>query len=327
MELPNEPSEETAVQTTQPATARDLVTGEMRQQGACRSGALAKQLGLKKTTVSSIMHGLYMDGYARRLARGLYQLVRLPDDTGPGGENLAAPIPERPEGQTMPAKIIGLLQDAPDQALPFDDLKRSSGFTRQAAGAVLSNLVKRGIVARPRRGFYRLRYVPGPHGDRGEIVMRYITDRPWSRITEIRREADRYIAADTVRKILTRFAEAGKVQKDGFFYALASETRTPSQCRAGRQPIKPSRRRGRTTRIGRPPRTRRALINTLKACTSPHSVEVLAKQVKLSTGAVRSVLTQLVEEGCVRAVKLRADREDMRLVYHYEYIWPDKAKQ
>ena len=54
-------------------------------------------------------------------------------------------------------------------------------------------------------------------------------------------------------------------------------------------------------------------------------MEVLAKQVKLSTGAVRSVLTQLVEEGCVRAVKLRADREDMRLVYHYEYVWPEKS--
>ena len=305
------------------ATTRELICSAMAEQGPCRAGDIAERLDLNKGAVAAVMYELFSEGYARRLARGLYQFVRSPDEQeelDPVAETAAI---EAIMGATMPAKIMSLLRAGPDQALSFREIKKACGYTRQATGAVLSNLVKRGIVARPRRGFYRLRYVPGPHGDRGEAVLRYLLKRPWSRISEIRREADRYIAADTVRKILTRFGDEGKVQRDGFFYALSDETRTAQHCRDEREPPRAERDGRRPGRIGRPPRTRIALLNIVKACTQPHSVDVLAKQAKLSVGAVRSVLSQLTEEGLVRTEKMRADREDMRLVYHYEYVWPE----
>jgi DNA-binding IclR family transcriptional regulator len=308
-------------------TAREAVTQELQRREACRAGELAHDLGLKETTVANIMYGLYVQGYARRLARGLYGLVRMPKNIQPAKGKVNVHSIKRASGPTMPATIISLLQHAPDQALAFDEIKRASGFGRQATGAVLSNLVKRGIVARPRRGFYRLRYVPGPHGDRAEAVLRYLAERPWSRITEIQRGADRYVSADTVRKVLSKFRDDGKVQKSGFFYAPSEEKRAPEQCRANREPVQPRRNRKRIGSVGRPPKTRRALLAALRAYTRPRSVETLAQRVKLSVGAVRSVLTQLVAEGYVHAEKMRTDREDLRLVYHYQLVRPEKDRK
>ncbi|MCD6365247.1 MAG: type IV toxin-antitoxin system AbiEi family antitoxin domain-containing protein [Planctomycetes bacterium] len=306
-------------------TAKHAVTQEMQRRDTCRAGELAKDLGLKQATVANIMYGLYTQGYARRLGRGVYKLDHLPANVKPAKGKIDRRVIKRLTGPTMPAKIIALLQGAPDQALPFDQIRRSCGFSRQATGAVLSNLVKRGIVARPRRGFYRLRYIPGPYGDRAEIVERYLVERPWSRITEIQRGADHFVSADTVRKVLKKLRKSGKVKRDGFFYALTEEKRSAEECRVNREPVQPRKNRRRIGAVGRPPKTRKALLAVLRAYTRPRTVETLAKRVKLSVGAVRSVLSQLIDEGYVSAVKMRTDREDLRLVYHYHLI--DRSKK
>ncbi len=301
-------------------TIRSAITREMKKRGSCRAKDLARDLELSEGAVSHVLHLLYSDGYARRIRRGVYQLGHTDDSAKAASDKNSAAALVASEPMTMPAKIIALLQEAPDQALAFDTMQRATGFSRQATGAVLSNLAKRGVVARPRRGFYRLRYVPSPHGARAESVLRYITDRPWSRITEVQRGADRYVSADTVRKVLNNFIRRGVMKRDGFFYALLPERRSWREVRDNRGPAEIRRNRKRLGNVGRPPTTRRALLAVMKSYTRPRTAETLAARINLSLGAIRSVLVQLVNDGLVSATKMRSDRQDLRLVYHYQYI-------
>ena len=64
-------------------TARHAVTQEMYRRGACRAAEVSEYLGLKETTVSSIMYGLYVRKHAERVGRGVYELVSLPENFKP----------------------------------------------------------------------------------------------------------------------------------------------------------------------------------------------------------------------------------------------------
>ena len=113
---------------------------------------------------------------------------------------------------------------------------------------------------------------------------------------------------------------------DGFCYALPGEKRSPQECRNARQALQAPVEIG-PRRVGRPPKTRMALLSALRGYTRPRSVETLADRVGLSVGAVRSVLANMVSEGLVVATKLRTDREDMRLVYHYELARDEHGRE
>lgn len=307
-------------------TARHAVTQEMFRRGACRAADVAKDLGLKETTVSSVMYGLYVRGHADRVERGVYQLVSLPKNFAPTEGKLDVRKIRRPMGPTMPAQVIALLHEAQDNTLTFEFIRNHTNFSRQATGAVLSNLVKRAILSRPRRGLYILAHKPSSQEDRHDAVMRYVRQRPWSRAAEIQRGSDISVTSDAARKILADAVKAGKIKRDGFCYALSSEKRSPQQCRNARRALQAPDEPG-PRRVGRPPKTRLALLEALRGFTQPRSVEMLADRVGLSVGAVRSVLANMVAEGLVAACKLRTDREDMRLVYHYELARDDRGRE
>jgi len=307
-------------------TARHAVTQEMHRRGPCKAADVAADLGLKETTVSSIMYGLYVRGHADRVERGVYQLVSFPKNFTPTEGKLDIRKIRRPVGPTMPAQVIALLQAAPDQTLPFEYIRNNTNFSRQATGAVLSNLVKRGILHRPKRGVYVLAHKPSTLEDRKEAVLKYIGERPWSRAAEIQRGCNISVTSDMVRKFLAEAVKIGKVKRDGFCHALPDEKRSPQECRNARRALQADD-QVRSKRVGRPPKTRLALLSALRGFTRPRSVETLADCVGLSVGAVRSVLANMVQEGLVVASKRRTDREDMRLVYHYELARDEQGRE
>ena len=303
-------------------TVRDKVMEEMQRHGLCKPAELAKHLELHETTVANVVYDLYVQGYARRPTRGVYELVRIPGSVVPPETD--ATQRTKPDGEaTMPEKVIHLLRHAPDQALGFREIFNACGLSRQETGAVLSNLAKRDIVARPRRGYYRLRYVTSAMGLRVEAVLRFLDTHPWVRISEIQRGAGRNISTDTIRKILSKLRTEGKVKKERFFYSLATETQSCKEARHRRRADEASKDRGAPWHPGRPPKIRRALLRVLRGYNRPRTVETLARRVNGSENAVRTVLARLIEEGSVRAVKMRRDSPDMRLVYHYEIIRAD----
>ena len=305
-------------------TARYAITQEMLRRGACRASAVSADLGLKETTVSSVMYGLYVRGYAARIDRGVYELVSLPEGFTPTEGKLDVKKIRRPMGPTMPAQVIALLQAAPDHILPFEFIRSNTNFSRQATGAVLSELLTRGILERLKRGVYKLAHTPPTQNDRKEAVLRYVADRPWSRAAEIQRGSNVPVAQDTVRKILADAVKAGDVKRDGFCYAVSKEKRSPQTCRNARKALQAPEETG-PRRVGRPPKSRMAVLSALRVFTQPRSLETLADCAGLSVGAVRSVLMNMVSEGLVIASKLRTDREDMRLVYHYELARDEKG--
>ena len=318
-------SNEDPVTGKQPrVAAREAIVQEMRRQGTCRCREIARSLQLKESAVTGIMRSLYTQGYARRLGRGSYELVRVPQDISAEKETIDATAIRRIRRMTMPARVILTLQKSPGTTMSFGDINKSTGFGRRATGAVLSSLLKRGVVARPRRGFYRLRHVPDPQRDRAESILRYLSAYPWSRISEIRRGADTFFSADAARRGLAAFLADGRIQCHGFFYALAAETRTPEQCRPHRREGLSAKRRS-VGRVGRPATTRKALLTALKSYGRPRTAETLAERTCVSVGGIRAVLSQLVADGTVRAVKMRSDRQDLRLVYHYQYIRPEQG--
>lgn len=307
-------------------TARHAVTQEMHRRGACRASDVAADLGLKETTVSSVMYALYVRGHADRVDRGVYELISFPENFKPTAGKLDVRKIRRPIGPTMPAQVIALLQAAPDHILTFEFIRNNTDFSRQATGAVLSNLVKRGILARLKRGVYELIHRPYTFEDRKEAVLAYIAERPWSRAAEIQRGCNLPVTADVIRKILTEAVKARTIKRDGFCYAQSGEKRSAQECRNGRQELQAPEPTG-PRRVGRPPKTRMALLEALRGYTRPRSVETLAERVGLSVGAVRSVLANMVIEGLVVTSKLRTDRDDMRLVYHYELARDEKGQE
>ena len=307
-------------------TARHAVTQEMHRRGECRASEVSADLGLKETTVSSIMHSLYIHGHAARVERGVYRLVSLPKNFTPTEGKLDIRKIKRPVGPTMPAQIIALLKAAPDHTLPFGFIRNNTNFSRQATGAVLSDLVKRGILHRPHRGVYSLAYKPKTQEDREAAVLRYIAERPWSRASEIQRGCNVSVTSGMVRKFLAQASNAGTIKRDGFCYALSDEKHSAQECRNARQALQAPEDRG-PRRVGRPPKTCMALLDALRGFTQPRSVETLADSVGLSVDAIRSALANMVQEGLVLACKLRTDREDMRLVYHYELARDDQGQE
>jgi len=307
-------------------TARHAVTQEMHRRGSCRASEVAADLGLKETTVSSVMYALYIRGHAERVDRGVYELVSLPENFKPTAGKLDVRKIRRPIGPTMPAQVIGLLQAAEDHTLTFEFIRNNTDFSRQATGAVLSNLVKRGILARSKRGVYELIHRPYTFEDRKEAVLSYLGDRPWSRAAEIQRGCNLPVTAEVIRKVLAEAVKAGVLKRDGFCYAQTGEKRSAQKCRNSREELQAPEQTG-PRRVGRPPKTRMALLSALRGYTRPRSVETLADRVGLSVGAVRSVLANMVAEGLVMTSKLRTDRDDMRLVYHYELARDDKGHE
>ena len=298
-------------------TARHAVTQEIHRRGPCRASEVAADLGLKETTVSSIMYALYINGHAERVERGVYQLVSFPEGFTPTTGKLDIRKIRRPVGPTMPAQVISLLQAADDHTLTFEYIRNNTDFSRQATGAVLSNLVKRGILTRSKRGVYHLVHRPYTYDDRKDAVLRYIVERPWSRAPEVQRGCNVPVTAELARKILNEAVKDKVAKRDGFCYAPIGEKRSAQDCRKDRQALQSAAKPGPRS-VGRPPKTRMALLGALRGYTRPRSVETLADRVGLSVGAVRSVLANMVAEGLIVTCKLRTDRDDMRLVYHYE---------
>ena len=308
-------------------TARHAVTQEMHRRGECRAAEVSADLDLKETTVSSIIHSLYIHGHAERVEKGVYRLVSLPKNFTPTEGKLDIRKIKRPVGPTMPAQIIALLQAAPDHTLPFEFLRNNTNLSRQETGAVLSDLVKRGILNRPRRGVYSLIYKPKTQEDREAAVLRYIAERPWSRASEIQRGANVPVTSGMVRKFLAQACKASKIKRDGFCYALSDEKHSAQECRNIRRALQQAPEDRGPRRVGRPPKTCMALLDALRGFTQPRSIETLADRAGVSIDSIRSALANMVQEGLVLACKLRTDREDMRLVYHYELARDDQGQE
>jgi len=186
---------------------------------------VARALGLKPSTVGSIMHWLRVIGCVRRLKMGVYQFVRVPDHIQAWEKELGPGATSPPVGKTMPEKIINLLKDAPDQTMSFLAMWKRSRLSRQATGAVLSKLVERGVVERLRRGRYRLIYVPCPDKGWPDLVLRCLTAKPWLRISEIHRNIEKIMSEDTLRKILRKMIATDRIVRVGAFYSLPNELR------------------------------------------------------------------------------------------------------
>mgnify|MGYP001385359952 CR=1 FL=1 len=226
-------------------TARGAVVEELRKHGTVRNADVAAALGLKSSTVGSIMHWLRLTGCARRLKMGVYQFVRLPEHIKAWEREVEGNLSALPVGETMPEKIINLLRDAPDQTMSFLALWRRSRLTRQATGAVLSKLARRGVVERVRRGRYRLVYVPRAVKGWPDLLAKCLAERPWMRISETHRAIDKVMSEDTLRKTLRKMIAAGSVVRVGAFYAPSGETADMATCRAAYAADRPKRRRRR----------------------------------------------------------------------------------
>lgn len=135
-------------------TARWRVVHELKSRGTARNIDLARALDLRPSTVGYVLYQLRIAGCAKRLGTGLYQFVRMPENLHFWDDGLAEQAPE-PSGDTMPEQILHLLRQAPKGALSFRAIWKLSGLPRNVTGAVLSDLVKRGLVDRVRRGLYR----------------------------------------------------------------------------------------------------------------------------------------------------------------------------
>jgi hypothetical protein len=133
------------------------VIQELRRRGRARNIEIARQLDLRPSTVGYILYQLRIKGCAKRIQTGLYEFVALPEDLHYWDDGLDGrqPMPSTDDG-TMPEKIVKLLASAPKGALSFRAIWKLSGLSRNVTGAVLSDLVKRGVIERVLRGLYAL---------------------------------------------------------------------------------------------------------------------------------------------------------------------------
>jgi hypothetical protein len=129
----------------------------LKQRGIARNVEIARALDLRPSTVGYVLYQLRVSGCARRLRTGVYEFVRMPENLHfwDDGVDTAAAAPT-PAGETMPEQILSLLRDAPRGALTFRAIWKLSGLPRNVTGAVLSDLVKRGLARRIRRGLYKI---------------------------------------------------------------------------------------------------------------------------------------------------------------------------
>ena len=142
-------------------SARWSVVQELKSRGTARNVEIARKLDLRPSTVGYILHQMRVTGCAKRIRTGVYKFVRMPKNLHywDDGVKLTGQIPT-PAGNTMPDKIRGLLQGAPKGALSFRAIWKLSKLPRNVTGAVLSDLVKRGLAARVRRGLYKYADAP-----------------------------------------------------------------------------------------------------------------------------------------------------------------------
>jgi predicted transcriptional regulator of viral defense system len=137
-------------------TARWAVVQELKRRKTARNVEIARALDLRPSTVGYILHQLRVTGCAKRIKTGVYTFVRMPKNLHfwDDGVKIDGRIPA-PVGKTMPDKIINLLENAPRGALSFLAIWKLSRLERNVTGAVLSDLVNRGLVKRVRRGLYK----------------------------------------------------------------------------------------------------------------------------------------------------------------------------
>ncbi len=135
-------------------TARWAVVQELKRLGTARNIDIARTLSLRPSAVGYVLHQLRVSGCAKRIKTGHYEFTRMPENLHHWNDGIDAANAPTITGQTMPEKIINLLSQAPNGALTFTAIQKLTGLPRNVAGAVLSDLVKRGQLVRIRRGLY-----------------------------------------------------------------------------------------------------------------------------------------------------------------------------
>ncbi len=150
------PTQETEPQAVLPRrTARWQVVQELKKRGTARNIDIARELDLRPSTVGYILYQLRVSGCAKRIKTGVYEFVCIPENLHFWDDGVTEETVPAPEGSTMPEVLLNLLRNAPKGALSFRALWKLSGLPRNVTGAVLSDLVKRGMVERVRRGLYK----------------------------------------------------------------------------------------------------------------------------------------------------------------------------
>lgn len=140
-----------------PSSTRWAVLQELRQRGTARNIEIARALELSPGAVGYVIHQLRQRGHVKRLRTGVHKFVRMPDDLYYWEHEQHLHDIEPVEDGSQPEKILSLFEQTPDGVMSFRAVWKLSGLQRQVAGAVLSELVRRGELERVRRGLYRLR--------------------------------------------------------------------------------------------------------------------------------------------------------------------------
>ena len=136
-------------------TARWAVVQELKRLGAARNIDIARTLNLRPSAVGYVLHQLRVSGCAKRIKTGHYEFTRMPENLHHWNDGIDPSNAPTIVGQTMPQRIMSLVSQAPNGALSFTAIQKLTGLQRNVAGAVLSDLVRRGQLVRVRRGLYR----------------------------------------------------------------------------------------------------------------------------------------------------------------------------
>ena len=137
-------------------SARFAVIEQLKKMDVARGIEIAHELGLKPTTVGYVLYQLRLSGHAKRVKTGVYKFVRMPKDCHFWDDGIRPEKVPLLKGKTMPNQILNLLSEAPHGALSFRAIWKVTGYPRNVTGAVLSDLARRGLVERVRRGLYKL---------------------------------------------------------------------------------------------------------------------------------------------------------------------------
>jgi predicted transcriptional regulator of viral defense system len=137
-------------------TIRSAVVAELERLGRARNIQIARALGIKPSSVGYVLYQLRMSGCARRLGTGSYQFVKMPRNLRCWNDGIDMNNPPTVKGQTMPERILNAVTLAPNGGLSFLAIQKIANLPRNVTGAVLSDLVRRGLLERLHRGVYRL---------------------------------------------------------------------------------------------------------------------------------------------------------------------------
>lgn len=145
-----------STETISKKTSRFAVIEQLEKLGTARGIEIARELRLKPTTVGYVLYQLRLSGQAKRVKTGVYKFVRKPKDCHYWDDGIHPEKVPLLKGSTMPDQILNLLSEAPHGALSFRAIWKVTGYPRNVAGAVLSDLARRGLVEKVRRGLYKL---------------------------------------------------------------------------------------------------------------------------------------------------------------------------